>query len=800
MHRPSPNIYRLRQNRPFNHIPHNAPTYFEIQKNNQPRKKPLPEKDISPQEKTPHDSIDFATASRAAMFIIFLMAANCSSAQQPERETIQHILKHSNPDNPQGVPLEIQDEGILEIIKKGDTSILKNKPDLCDDEDWMLKAIVLNPEAKKYISSRLLTNYPFVSKAIKAMSAHPDGADHINDFIGMVSGFMKGEDGTLGVTMFKYQGMDNVSVEDFAIEATLASSQSIRHFAKIKNNKNSIKRMIEAGVDPEILLYSELNGDSDFILELVAINVAVLDYTNTTLINDKDFITRATEINEKAILYAGELLQNDMEFMQQFPKIWNQENILSAITDGKPNAASYLPDSSKKDLKFMLNLVHKTPSLYRFADPSIKLNTKLLYPELKRMGFTEKELESIASDLETLNIRFPERFSKEHLLEVIKNRKAFEGGHIDAKKIAVFLYNQYDWNSSYQTNDISDFIDHGYYVLYFESSDLDQALGYMDQYLGLYDSDMIPGIDIQENGGHGCDGGKCIRMGQGKNGTIHSKLGDIWRKYREIYNPNGIFISRGCSTGKGKKGADNLANMYGEAIPQVSIFSPAKGSYGTRISFNRLDNVETVDFRIGNGGVYRIDPDMERWEAEKDGNHDPKTLEEAEQLGILHAKRFSPKELEVLIENRETKELPDKPIATLFYTSNDESEDFIGLRNKIHELNEQGFHILYYEVGGQDDIKKVVRKIRKKNKRRVDYVGIGGEKTKNGIRLGYKKRGEINTKNAGSFFGRISASLSKKASVEIDTPKEEGDAMTTDFQEIIQTNNIGVMGTSNSIN
>jgi hypothetical protein len=795
-----------------------------------------------------------------------------------ELEEIQNSKDNVDPDS------------VLRAIKRGNSDVLKGHTKLCSDQKFMLQALEIDTGVKKYLSQILIhQEYDFIMKAIEIVGKNAS-ASEFDEFVEMVGGGFKDNKRYLLNSIYRDKH------EDIVVAVAKINHESVRHFGNIKNYKYVIKGMIEDGINPGILDYSELNSDGQFILELLNMNLKVLEHTSEHLLNSEEFMTYAVEINEKAIFYVGKILFKNKEFMQKFPKIWKDEgNLLAAIEKGHSHAASYIHPDLKRNLNFMLELTSKNPELYSFAHRSIKLDEKLLYPYLKHMGFKEDELEPIKQDLEKLDIYYPDRFSKDLLLEVMKNRKEFGKRRIE-KNVALFIYNQSDWNSGYTRNDMEDYSAHGYHLLYFEASGKRGVSKVMNKYRAKTKATKFSPatrIEVMEVGGHGKR--TAMRMGdEGKNSRIEARDKKRWRKYRKLFNPNAVIISRGCETGEGRDKVSNVANMFHASIPRATINSPAKTSYSANIYFDELNRVEAVDFRVGTEeeGLYRIDPNpkavkralrdikregiriekakkmeelrldrvverkrlkkeraekrkklleerakkmeerklaklakaeelkkkraekMEKLRLEKLAKAEELRQERAEKrerirlaklakteerkrkaeerrlrvekskslkvsksmksFEIQNTERFSDEVLNRLTKNHKMRILPDKPIAALFYNS--ESEDFENLDEKIQELEARGFHVMYYDVDEGVDIRREIRKIRKRG-RKVDYLVIGGESNENGIQL---SKHSLIKPDSTKFFTRIRRSLSDDAEMVIDVRESEGNESSID--------------------
>jgi len=250
----------------------------------------------------------------------------------------------------------------------------------------------------------------------------------------------------------------------------------------------------------------------------------------------------------------------------------------------------------------------RTALMFAYDDPEI---AKLLIDNGANINAEDNNglsYSSLKSSLEFFNIDFSYRFDYQTIQEIIKNRSAScERIEKDARPLAVVIYTKHDPHLSFYRTQIHELIDYGYNVIYFEAEKEDEV------YKALRSATYCKKADLFVLAGHGNK--RSISMGapdpakhETGDETFNIDVSDekemIFHELRNCLSKRSIVILESCSTGEGKKGAKNVANMIGRIFPQAQVFAPAVNCGNPRYVYNKNGRVINLGCDAVFGAAY----------------------------------------------------------------------------------------------------------------------------------------------------------------------------------------------------
>lgn len=225
--------------------------------------------------------------------------------------------------------------------------------------------------------------------------------------------------------------------------------------------------------------------------------------------------------------------------------------------------------------------------------------------------------ESLSKTLEGLNITQLERFHGDWRLlrEIIDVRKSIDVP--DGRPLATVVYGKEDWNGGLGSGDTLAKLRQGHRVAYFEAETDVEAMEAVRR------ASRAQPTDLLVLGGHGDQnvtalGGSDPRVFGSLGGPSRSSLdlhdAQLLRLagLRDCLAPGGNLVLVSCSTGRGLNLERNMANLFAQAVPQVTVWAP---NFPTNVDF-RVDAagrfVEPGFMMNGGagigGGTYRVPP------------------------------------------------------------------------------------------------------------------------------------------------------------------------------------------------
>lgn len=578
--------------------------------------------------------LQFANDSMGGYSDLVSIALNCSnydasilqyasSAFRANEHKIASLIRMCRDKNMQGEIWEYMDpslwnnQHVVETVLFVDPSMLPEVPEsFRNDQEFLLERILLSPELIKYVDKKFGNDPDFILRAI---------ARNHRTILYVDPEFQVEEEILLAALAVRVDILE----EDVLMAAT-----------------------------------SDLRCDPDFMLKAAAINIDVLKYADRSLLEDPDFILAAIGLDARAITYVGwEGWQSDQEF------------ILLA-TKKSATVIFYIDETLKKDPTFMLDAIRINAAAFRHADTSLRSNARFALKAIKLKGaalqYADDSLKlnktfvqtavrtngwafyhvdaSLRQDvdymvgvlasvgwslptvdrgtlrldektyrtLRDLNIEFPQRFCSQRLLrEVIQNRQNLATD--DTRPMIVFLYPKADHNRAFVRNEMEEFAQRNYRIVYFESStDL-------DDYSNLLAATLEVGKQARyiEWGGHGTQE-KVSRsapdpaLGVTENEIYYFDTSDVEEmraleeagdfRFADCIEPGGRITWRACSTGKGREGTSNVANATHD-IFGVPVKAPEVPTGFEHYVFDEDNRIIDVVYHAGTEFTYSINED-----------------------------------------------------------------------------------------------------------------------------------------------------------------------------------------------
>lgn len=219
----------------------------------------------------------------------------------------------------------------------------------------------------------------------------------------------------------------------------------------------------------------------------------------------------------------------------------------------------------------------------------------------KRLPAKTRERLELFERAGKVGIELPARFTTEDLTEIVKNR---ESPKPDGRPLAIVVYSKADHNGAFNSIEhIATLRANGYRVMYYEARTDREFVDSAKEAAGLGKKDQQK-ADLLIIGGHGRADGVFLGEGQtGESGRLD--LGDekMLRdsKVGEVLAKDGQIVFQSCSTGKGEKGADNMANLLREIFPHAlkeGIWAPNADSGGLTLEFKEK-KLKKVEYGLG---------------------------------------------------------------------------------------------------------------------------------------------------------------------------------------------------------
>jgi len=240
-----------------------------------------------------------------------------------------------------------------------------------------------------------------------------------------------------------------------------------------------------------VLASAELRNDPEVVMAAVSQNGLALQYASLALRANPDIVLAAVRQNGLALLYAAHSIsrlgehyveialaavENNWHSFDNVVEYYrgNMDIALAAMAQNT-NAIYLVSPSLFSNQEFVRQCYNLSFGAYYYIYQTMfsMANTSLLPQELNA------SLQSTLTDLTNLNIRHMERFTAatpSEVAEIVTNRRALDSGgsFADGRPVALVVLPVIDRTDTFIHNNISQLIQHGYRVVYFEAeSDLE---------------------------------------------------------------------------------------------------------------------------------------------------------------------------------------------------------------------------------------------------------------------------------------------------------------------------------------
>jgi hypothetical protein len=372
---------------------------------------------------------------------------------------------------------------------------------------------------------------------------------------------------------------------EFILAAAKENGQAIQYASEeLKRDKEVVLAAVKTCGLVLKISSEELKGDKEVVLAAVKQNGLALEFASKELKGDKEVVLAAVKQNGQAIQYASEELKGDKEV------------VLAAV---KQNvfALKYAHESLKRDISFLKVAFNVNFNIYKFIPAEIKKE------------FT-KEYERILKDLQDLDIEFLKRFKSPKVVqEIIKNRKNLRGS--DSRPLAVIVYPKKDGRGAFENNQIEELIKRGYRVVYFEAKTDKEAFD------ALIAATAARPADLLVIGGHGDRTHLALGADDPAKSEIENEENYIDLSDEEKMKKNNlserlakrsVIILESCSTGEGKEGANNVANLLRKIFPHSMVFAPVTPTSVVHYNYDENERIIGITYSAGEENTYSIRP------------------------------------------------------------------------------------------------------------------------------------------------------------------------------------------------
>lgn len=313
--------------------------------------------------------------------------------------------------------------------------------------------------------------------------------------------------------------------------------------------------------------------DRTYVLNLVKRYPTALLQANSKFLADEDIILTAIEGWAEAYEHAADSLKDSLAFQ---PKSYQANfNVVTYMVD-KSNAIGYKVIEHDGDEDYHSVFSNNAP------------------PELKE-GY-----ESIVAELQQLGIHSPERFNTKTAAAIIHDRKNISDP--DERPIVLFIYPKYDKTHAYNFNQLQDFVEHGYRVLYFEVGN--------EEDLETVEKDLqAAGLEYQVSvfrlGGHSAISGMSFGAPDPAQKQVkdpsrvfiaakpNEGIGKILTRFNAFLQQGALIFADGCGAGGGEGIVTNIADSLAVKYPDCLVFASTRSTKLTelRALFDKNDKV-----------------------------------------------------------------------------------------------------------------------------------------------------------------------------------------------------------------
>jgi hypothetical protein len=299
-------------------------------------------------------------------------------------------------------------------------------------------------------------------------------------------------------------------------------------------------------------------GDRDYVLNLVKKRPTALLEADEKFLADEEIVLTAIKGWAEAYDHAADSLKDSLDFQRKA----YQTNF---------NVVTYMVDKNNKIGLRAIECDGDKDYLPVFANNAP--------PELKE-GY-----ETIVAELQHLRIDFPERFNTKTAAAIILDRKYIF--FADERPLALFIYPKYDQTRAYNFNQLQDFVEHGYRVLYFEVGDA-QDLKRVER--ELQSAQLEDQVSVFRLGGHSAianmsfgapdpareqtdDSNRIFIAARPEEG-----IGAVLSRFNVFLRQGGLVFADGCGAGGGEGFVVNVADALSAKYPDCLVFASIRST------------------------------------------------------------------------------------------------------------------------------------------------------------------------------------------------------------------------------
>jgi hypothetical protein len=343
--------------------------------------------------------------------------------------------------------------------------------------------------------------------------------------------------------------------------------------------------------------------DIDIVLAALSDNGCALQFAHDSLKRDRGIVLAALKQAGWALQHVIEPLRSDKKIvlaavrqdgmaLQFAPQVLQKDKdvILTAI-DQNEKAVELLADSFKKNAPFRRTLFEHNIHVYKYL-PDNKI--------------FEKEYQAVVNDLKKLDIDFPGRFKRLSVaMEIIENRR--NPNRVDGRPLAILVYPKKDWGRVFELNQMTELVNRGYRVLYFEAREEQQV------YQALKETTTTQKADLFVLAGHGVQdrtslGAEDPAGKKGEREELYIDISDeaemIAMGLSDSLAQDSVIILYSCSTGKGRKERLNVANLMKKVFPQATVFAPTEPTIILGYVYDKNGKIVYVEYSCGKENTY----------------------------------------------------------------------------------------------------------------------------------------------------------------------------------------------------
>lgn len=442
---------------------------------------------------------------------------------------------------------------------------------------------------------------------------------------------------------------EGAKTKDVVMAAVKKAGTALQFAPKFKNDPEVVLAAIDK--DGRAIEHADdhFKKDRDTAIRAVRSNGYALSYIDQSFRGEKEIALIAVKQYGQSIAYAYNDkidLRTDrdvvMAAVHQYgfaisdaPKFKSDKGVILEALKTFSGAVSYADSSLKKDESFMLQAVKIDPGAFACADQGLRASERFQLAVVKASFNVYEEInnsykgiskdgnapisgklspavtdayESIKKQCVELGIDKSDRFcSTDVAKELIKNRR--EIGSHSSKPVALVVYPKEDYNGAFKNNEISELINKGYKVLYFESNE-DKDLVNAIRTAGATDK-----LSLLVIGGHGSKTATQfgnfdpeLPLSETEEYLLDTSDADKLKGLNDYMKPNSTIILESCGTGEGGAGTKNVANLLRNEFKNSQIFAPMVPTAVLNYNYDKNNAVTGVNYKCGEEKTYSMQP------------------------------------------------------------------------------------------------------------------------------------------------------------------------------------------------